>query len=146
MTFEPRPPVSGIYQMRGSGQGVRLSPLPPLTSPSCPFVSLLPSRSGARFLRARIICLLFPPSLFSPLYLLPSPLFPPPTPSSPSSRPIVCMYVCQFRSTLPDPRGTGQVLLLPSPAPSSPTSLWPCPPPQMTSANDVEPRLRAVIG
>ena len=85
--------------MRG-WTGGRLLPLPPPYLPLPPLVSLLPSRSGA--LRARKIDLFSLPRFFLP---------------SSSSRPLF--------SLLPP--------LLPAPhpprAPSSPTSLLPCPPP-----------------
>ena len=68
--FSHCPPI-----FEGVDRGVGFSPLPPpyLPLPSHPLVSLLPSRSGARFARAK-----FPPS----------PFFSPPAPSFPSSLPL----------------------------------------------------------
>ena len=90
------------YDNGGGGQGGRTLPLPPLTSPSRPLVSLLSSGAG-RAKRAQKCPLSPPPSLSSsplpppipsspsslPLFsLLPPPLHPPPSPSSPPSRPL----------------------------------------------------------
>ena len=73
--FSLCPPI-----LEGVDRGVGFSPLPPPYPPSHPLVSLLPSRSGACFARAK-----FPPSGLSfflpsrPLFsLLPPPLLPPP--------------------------------------------------------------------
>ena len=102
-------PTYGVYE--GVDRGIGLSlPSCPLTSPSRPLVSLLPS-GAARTSRAQkcplsFSLLFFLPSPSShPLFsLLPTPLLPPPAPSSPSSLPLF--------SPLPSP-------LLPLPLTSS---------------------------
>ena len=98
---------------RGRTGGVGFSPLPPPYLP--PPAPLSPSSLlERRALRARIIFLFSPPSLYSfPL--------PPPAPSSPSSLPLF--------SLLPPPLLPPPSPSSPPPAPYSPPSLLPCPPP-----------------